>query len=557
MHVSGWHRRLRRRLAALGRDEDGFTMIAAVGGLSLVVALAAVAVTAVNGNINLTRGDLDRRQAYEAAKAGVNEYAFQLQTNASYWMQCTDVPEPNAINPQGSTAKRRSVPGSSGAEYAIELLPSETQTTYSQCNKSDPALSMLESSGPLRGTFRIRSTGFADDSRVRIVATFRPVTFLDYVYFTQRETSDPVSYGFPNPSPQLEGANSQCGKTLQERDLSGNPRPLSEAGRNSTTIPNTGGMRCTIISFVNGDSINGPMHTNDAFVICGNPNFGRTVNDSIEVSALPPGWYSTKNVPGGSSCSGNPNFAGTFRTNAPAITPPPTNSELKRIAEEGGLKYTGQVRICLSGTSMTVGNNGTCTGLDSGSIPPNGVVYVENGVCSTSYSPFTATYPATSGCGNVHIKGTYSGQLTIAAENDIVIDGHLLRSGDNAVLGLIANNFVRVYHHYPSQVINPTTFQPECKSGEEIGIKDLTIEAAILAINHSFIVDHYNCGASQGTLTVRGAIAMKFRGAVGTTGGNGYLKNYNYDDRLRFLSPPSFIKPEQSVDWTIGRETIE
>ena len=41
----------------------------------------------------------------------------------------------------------------------------------------------------------------------------------------------------------------------------------------------------------------------------------------------------------------------------------------------------------------------------------------------------------------------------------------------------------------------------------------------------------------------------------GTSGGSGYIKNYNYDDRLRYLEPPSFIEPQQS-DWVIGRETI-
>ena len=30
------------------------------------------------------------------------------------------------------------------------------------------------------------------------------------------------------------------------------------------------------------------------------------------------------------------------------------------------------------------------------------------------------------------------------------------------MLGLIANNFVRVYHDYPSEVINPTTYNAEC-----------------------------------------------------------------------------------------------
>ena len=42
---------------------------------------------------------------------------------------------------------------------------------------------------------------------------------------------------------------------------------------------------------------------------------------------------------------------------------------------------------------------------------------------------------------------------------------------------------------------------------------------------------------------------------MGTSGGSGYIKNYNYDDRLRYLEPPSFIEPQQS-DWVIGRETI-
>ena len=85
----------------------------------------------------------------------------------------------------------------------------------------------------------------------------------------------------------------------------------------------------------------------------------------------------------------------------------------------------------------------------------------------------------------------------------------------------------------------------------------MTIDAAILTINHSFIVDNYNCGEQLGNLTVEGAIAQKFRGPVGTFGGNGstgYLKNYNYDDRLRYVEPPDFLEPIQSA-WIIGRET--
>ncbi len=462
------------------RDERGFTMIAAVTGMSLVATLTLVAVAAVSGDINLTRGDLDRRQAYEAAKAGVNEYAFQLKANNSYWTKCTEVALPNAVNQEGDKPlKTRNVPGATGAKYAIELLPA---TGADECDSSSieaASESMLEPEGPLRGTFRIRSTGFEGKSKVAIVATFRPVTFLDYVYFTEYETSDPVSYGFPNPSPQLDGANTQCETTLQARDLSGNALALDKAGRNSVPFytkvdPVTKNVLekkyCRVISFVTGDFLNGPVHTNDTFAICGSPRFGRPEkNDSIEVGALSPGWYSTSKIPSsGSGCGGSPDFKGTFRINAPALSPPPTNAELKNIAEPE-FKFKGQVRICLNGATMTVGNNGTCTGVYNGSYPANGVIYVESDVCSEPYSPFTATYPASSGCGNAYIHGKYSGQLTVAAENDIVVDEDLIREGESAVLGLIANNFVRVYHGHTGQSIDPTTLEPKCNSGTETG----------------------------------------------------------------------------------------
>lgn len=547
------------------RDEKGFTMIAAVGGMSLVATLALVAVAATRGDINLTRGDLDRRQAYEAAKAGVNAYTFQLKTDNSYWTKCANVPDPNAtessaVNLDGAQPlKTRNVPGSTGAKYAIELLPATGEAECDSSSIEAATESMLEADGPLRGTFRIRSTGYAGKSEVAIVATFRPVTFLDYVYFTEYETLDPSSYGYPNPSAQLTGANTQCETTLQQRDAAGTAISLSKAGRNS--VPFYGSRYCTVISFVTGDFLNGPVHTNDTFAICGSPRFGRPEkSDSIEVGAVTPGWYSTSSIPAGScGSSANPSFKGPLRINAPALSPPPTNGELKEIAEPA-FKFKGQVRICLNGATLTVGNDGTCTGLHNGAYPANGVIYVENDVCSESYSPFTATYPATSGCGNAYIHGKYSGQLTVAAENDIVIDEDLIRDGDSAVLGLIANNFVRIYHDHTGQTLNKDTFASECNNwtGVETGLGDLTVEAALLAIKHSFIVDHYDCGKKQGTLTVKGAIAQKFRGTVGTgSGATGYLKNYNYDDRLRFLSPPSFLKPEQSVDWTIGRETIE
>lgn len=63
-------------------------------------------------------------------------------------------------------------------------------------------------------------------------------------------------------------------------------------------------------------------------------------------------------------------------------------------------------------------------------------------------------------------------------------------------------------------------------------------------------------GSSLGTLTVNGAISQKWRGPVGTTGGTGYIKNYNYDDRLRYQEPPQFLDPVEAA-WHIQRETLD
>ncbi len=531
------------------REQEGYTVAVAVGAMFLISILTAGALAATNGDLHLTRNDLDHKQAYAAAQAGIADYAFHLSTDTGYWAKCTSVPTPNAVNQQGSTANRRTVAGSTQESYAIELIPASGQ---SACSTTNPATSMLEPTGPMGGSFRIRSTGYSGDEDVSIVATFKRASFLDYVYFTQLETSDPVTYG---SSSVIAGANQQCTKTFQQ-------------GRMNATIPNSGGLYCDVISFINGEQIKGPLHTNDALVVCGTPVFGRTLADSIEVSSPPQGWYSTGSVPhSGSSCNGSPSFVGTFFTNAPVLTPPPTNGQLATLAQNDGYKYTGQTTIALSGTNLTITNNGTT---QTRPIPPNGVVYIANSTtqsCSASYSPFTASYPSSSPCGNVRVHGTFSGQVTIAAENDVIVDGNVCRStssctspssspNGNGMLGLIANNFVRVYHPYSAE-----SSKGDCDGSNGSGsLSNPRIDAAILAISHSFIVDHYDCGSPLGTLTVNGAISQKFRGPVGTFSGSstvsGYSKNYNYDDRLRYLEPPHFLDPVQ-VAWHIQRETLD
>lgn len=522
---------LRSRLRRLGAAEDGYTMIAAVGAVTLISVLAAAALAATNGDINLVQRDLDRKRAHAAAQAGIADFSFHLNNDNSYWAKCTDVPEPHAVNQEGSTEKRRSLSG--GGEFALELLPANGAD---ECDPDAPGATMLEQEGTVAGTFRIRSTGFVGNTRISIVATYKRTSLLDFIYFTQLETSDPVTYG---DSDTIAHANVQCVKYRRE-------------GRENVNLVDYG-HPCKRIVFVTGDEIRGPLHTNDDLAICGEPKFGRGPADTTEVTAPPEGW-----IAGGcSSPSGaNPIFNGPFVRTADELEPPTTNEALKQVA---GSSYTFKcfTTIELKGDEMTISSksfNGTKP------FPPDGVVYVDNGSssscsgwssCPSVYSPFTTSYSTTSRCGTAMVKGNYDGELTIAAANDIIVRDDLVKE-DQGILGLIADNFVRIWHPYPSQ-----DEAGDCGSGSGSGGNtDLQIDAAILAIRHSFIVDHYDCGSSLGKLTVNGAISQKFRGPVGTTGGTGYIKNYNYDDRLRYMEPPRFLDPVKP-SWHIERETLD
>ena len=111
-------------------------MIMTVIGLALIAMLVLVTVSAVSGDAHLTGRDIARKQAYEAAKAGLDEYAFHLHSNTGYWAECAKVPTPDAVNQEGSTANRRPVPGNTGATYAIELIPA---TGHTQCDPTNIA----------------------------------------------------------------------------------------------------------------------------------------------------------------------------------------------------------------------------------------------------------------------------------------------------------------------------------------------------------------------------------------------------------------------------------
>ncbi len=217
--------------------------------------------------------------------------------------------------------------------------------------------------------------------------------------------------------------------------------------------------------------------------------------------------------------------------------------------------------------------------------------------------PTGDTHPTTFDCGlgNVYIEGVVKGRVTIAAQNNVVVTGNLTLSstptGNTAIgpdmVGLVAANSVAVYHPVSrstnsnietltSTVRSPKRLDKDCPDDSEADIEDPTrdgsngntitctwtttkkwgdnynnishgglttssqafwIYASIQTLQRSFWVQNYGVGTALGRLAVRGSIAQKWRGIVGTGGSTittGFDKDYSYDARLQFASPPYF-----------------
>ena len=516
MHLS---RPTFRRLLS---GESGIALPAMMGIMLVLAILTAGIINTVQADTPIARQDQDRKAAYAAAEAGMNAYLFRLANNPDVWASCTAIGGTPFVNQQwnGSGADPRAwrnVPGSQ-AQYTVELIPN---STHSSCDSNNATGSMLE-----QGVLRIRATGRMRGIKRSIIAKFRRRTFLDFLYFTNYETSDPAWYiqqvnGAPTIPDITQWATDHCGYWRDGRGSQTYNGNWYDSGNHAHAF-NTD---CTEIQFAGGDRIRGPFHTNDEMLVCGHPQFGRTTNDQIEVSGPAPGWRA--------NCSGaSPTFTGTYHTSSPLLTMPPTNSAILADAQPAYV-FTGAHNIVLGATTLTV--DGT-----SMAYPSNGIIYVKNGACSEGYKAYDP-YNQSTQCANVRVHGTYGTSLTIASEKDIIIDGDTTRTND-AVLGLIANQFVRIYH--------PVTYTGTNSCTNNAGtLYNVDVEAAILSLQHSFTVDNYFCGGPLGTLSIAGVIAQKYRGPVGQGGSsitNGYIKDYNYDDRLAYRSPPDFLDPVSS-----------
>lgn len=515
-------------------------MLIVLGVLTVTSILLIAAFTTAIGDSHLSREDTNQKQSYYAALAGIQEYEDELQRNPDYWETC-EAPSGN-------------VPGqSSNQSYKIELLVASTSEGASECSATNPFKTMIESKGTLTNTFRVKSTGsvqttgYTGSATRSLVATFQVSGFLNYLYYTNYEQGDPG----------LFGSSKECERKYYSE----------------WSIEDK--LACTTIAFATGDTVNGPMHTNDSAKLIGAASFGRSgwkPADPVEING---GVYTAVGSAAQTTCAG---LTATFNTasgcysKGATLVAPETDTSLALYVEPQN-EYTGVTHLELLGSKNEIAvtyyeenEKGELIKKEKNvEWPKNGLIYVKGSAtraCAYEYKFWNSDNKTEEenekSCGNVYVKGTYSKSLTVAGENDVIVNGNVTPTGlaygseppGTAVMGLIASHYVRIWHP-----ITGANSLSGCGTSKNSESWEPWIYAAMLATAHSFVVDNYNCGVEEGHLNVYGAIAQNYRGPVGTTAGpTGYTKNYKYDGRLAVDEPPYFLSPFKS-GWKVIRQT--
>ncbi|WP_380156701.1 hypothetical protein [Kineococcus sp. R86509] len=606
----------------LVRNDEGFTMLVVMASMLLVLGLVLAGLTFAITAVKNGRASQDTKSALSAAQAGIADYVARLNSCDTYWVnQCPETAEPNPAI--GGWATLPGTAGSSTAQYqqtvvanplttgflrlqvvgriqaGTKTVDSRTltvdlgkngflkylyYTTYETRSPADQALTQAKN-----GTVASPSSGVMGSS-VTYKFTGDPAGSTQTVTLQKNNsytllvpTEDQVKRGCERPIYDAAG-NAGSNRSTFPRTLRNTLTGVSteiwpdftdtipsewsnNPGRGSPyyTGANSAYFDCTLIQFGNGDTFDGPVHTQDAFYIPG----AQSVTFAQPV---------TTNFPGSGVGAAKKYYWGSGSTTTGSNQPkgptsiqiPSTNTDTLTAAQAGGCVYsgptevvfldTGKVKVRSPNTRSQDVRAGCTTGAGATTMssfqvidrPSNGVFYVKNltgpsaGTCIADYQSVAGDQSSydNSNCtaGDAFVSGSVNGRFTVSsAHNVLVVDDTVYKSklAGTDVLGLIAQKNVSIWHPV---------------SAGRVELADVTnreVDAAIAAVAGSFSVLNYDIGSPLGNLTVKGVIVQKFRGTVATGGGGtGYSKKYSWDARLPTLPPPFFLAPENDP-WSV------
>lgn len=522
-------------------NDHGMAMIPVLGVAMSLLLLLGVAAHDSHFTLKLSRRSQDVHAALQAAEAAVGEYVHRLNADPSYIRYahvpatgCPGAASTVTLDPANPfmSPELQPLPGGAGdvaIRYTIDVsrLCSKGHLTVTAYGK----VSQIERSM----TYTVKRRGFAD-----------------YAYFSDLEVLNPAKYPDTHPWVISGDLDRQCDRRHYEpskpHPTTGEVLPPPRAWEN--------GGECAMVNWLTNDRVHGPLHTNDALLVCGEPRFwGKTtsswVGDGTRRYLMNPG------------CTNDPSFWNNYEKRYCTLTQSdvcydeplqlPTGVQLLKSVP-GACIYTGPTRIRLNGNHMEVWSPNTSGGCGTGWVPQpaRGVVYVQpvpegtveqpcphpagwvnpqNGVGFPREAADITTYSCRSGDLFVE-NGTYK-SVTLVAENRLVVTSSIYPWRDttrkDVVIGFVSGGDIEIYHPVDASGANLLTSPVR------------TIYAAMLAPTGSLTVQNYDKGAHLGRLWVYGAISQKWRGLVGTTDQlHGYAKRYYHEDLLHTIRPPHF-----------------
>jgi len=166
--------------------------------------------------------------------------------------------------------------------------------------------------------------------------------------------------------------------------------------------------------------------------------------------------------------------------------------------------------------------------------------------------------------GTIGVSGVLRGRMTIYSTGSVIVLDDVRYTTDPStgdcldMLGIIATNNVTVANN---SILGPQWITPAgpdyWKNFDDT--KDLYIHGVTMSLNTSFGAEQHDLGPTnandcegsqngRGCLYLYGGLIQESRGAVGTSGGHGYVKRYSYDRCVLRTPPPYFPTTGRFLD---------
>jgi len=263
--------------------------------------------------------------------------------------------------------------------------------------------------------------------------------------------------------------------------------------------------------YITGDTVSGPMHIQGKLNVWGTPVFTGKVTTKNGIKKL--------------DSSTNPQFLGGYESGVDLPLPSTINT-VSDDAQSGG-KYFSNTDVWLTfnadgSVDYKTSSSGSWINQMLSTFAPNGVISVNKG--------------------NLHIKGTVKGKITLGAtlssgtaNGNVYLDDDIVYSTDPTspsctdMLGIVATNDVIITDNAANK-------------------NNININASIFSLKRGLQAENYNSIPYCGTMNLTGGLIEYQSQATGVfdsrTGRitNGYQTKITYDERLMTQVPPSFPK---------------